>query len=795
MSCGLVRISLVVILTLATKDVIGAIDGPVVPSYSKQETSFDWSIPLDSNNANSPGSITANLSACPAGVRGNEAYYYIYVADGENSEAARVSGGTCRGDEHQGTLQFDAHRKHSPGARIGSASEGLQEEIIATRFAPSNPPGTEQGGRVTVSGREIKVHATVSVRSSGMTVDLSGSILECQTPDACIFVGDPLSSILFSDITLISPRGRPTVKLGQSPFIEVNAQGTRLMHVSTRVPLSGGTFGSLVQVDDDQAFLLDGLSTQLGGTGVRCDSTVCNPVIVAPGPFNKYSAVGWLKNMNLSIGCQGNGVEWLSGNSLRISDSVIQGYAQYGVRAGTRRGGYGGFALENVYEEVGNCKNPLGNIGQAGVIAQGAGVFGLKIEGGVGPAGVVPHFANTGSSDYRYYVVARQATLGFSNPLYAGNALTNGTGNITITTPDISGAEAFDLLRTTTVPKGRNFAPYGTGNYAVATNISRASACVNDVCTFTDTQSPLQAYTIAPPQYFPILTFWPGALILSANSDSRSPYAPARAYLDDAFQSIVSVLGMAGPSVFSNRCEADDQWTPLWQSCLASVPPSSFHEQGSLLMMVKPNQDGGGQLNLKGRINFAQLGTAPGHIVTLSDSDFQKTVATANNRPPNDPNDAYIGYDQADGNPTNVGISFGAPKTLSNYIGSPGDGKAWLERLSKTLKTFRVPVSANAFLTNFNCASSKGDCGAAAAGRVTIAAGSSTVTVTTTAVTPDSEVHIDENFSYGPKLGVRCNRSMGRKYVVVKQDQGSFVIETDNAPTGDPACLSFSISN
>ena len=104
-------------------------------------------------------------------------------------------------------------------------------------------------------------------------------------------------------------------------------------------------------------------------------------------------------------------------------------------------------------------------------------------------------------------------------------------------------------------------------------------------------------------------------------------------------------------------------------------------------------------------------------------------------------------------------------------------------------------MSANAFLTNFNCASANGECGTAAAGRVTIAAGSSTVTVTTTEVTPDSEIHIDENFSYGPKLGVKCNRSLGRRYAVAKQDQGSFVIETDNAPTGDPACLSFSISN
>src|SRR5439155_1588443 len=81
----------------------------------------------------------------------------------------------------------------------------------------------------------------------------------------CIFVGDAISSTLFSDITLINPRGRPTITNGQKPFIEVNAQKTRLFNVSTRVALSNGTFSSYVQVDDDQAFLLDGLDTSLGG--------------------------------------------------------------------------------------------------------------------------------------------------------------------------------------------------------------------------------------------------------------------------------------------------------------------------------------------------------------------------------------------------------------------------------------------------------------------------------------------------------------------------------------------------
>src|SRR5205823_9458359 len=132
----------------------------------------------------------------------------------------------------------------------------------------------------------------------------------------------------------------------------------------------------------------------LGGSGanfgVRCDATACNPVVVAPGPFAGAAAGGWLKNLNISMQCRGNGVDWQSGNTLRISDSVIQGFAQYGVRAGTRRGGFGGFELDNVYEEVGSCANPAGQIGQAGVIAQGSKV---KIEGGEAPKGAVPQFA------------------------------------------------------------------------------------------------------------------------------------------------------------------------------------------------------------------------------------------------------------------------------------------------------------------------------------------------------------------------------------------------------------------
>jgi hypothetical protein len=659
----------------------------------------NWSA-TPSGELSQPGNNAVSLPSCPPGVSGHEPEYWVLI-DGAraggpaNPEAVKVTGGSCAGDGRPGTLQFVTAKTHPAGYTVSSASSGLQEALIAARFSPTNPAGSSQSGTVIVPPGEYKAYARVSVRGSNLTVDFSGSIVECWMDDVCIFVGDPKNSILFQDITLISPRGRPTIKNGQKPFIEVNALKTRLFNVSTRNPLQGGTFGNYVQVDDDEAFLLDGLDTSLGAGGLRCDATVCNPAVYAPGPFTGSAAVGWLKNLNISLGCDGNGVDWQSGNTVRISDSVVQGYSQYGVRAGTRRGGYGGFDVENVYEEVGNCSNPMGKLGQAGVIAQGGTV---RIRGGEAPTGWIPYFASTGNLDYRYYIVARHAKFGASNPLYAGRAKSSGSGNITVTTPDIAGAATFDLLRVSPTPGLREQAPFGSGDYAVLTNVGRGAACAHGICTFTDTQAALHSYNVAAPTYFPMLEFWPGSLVLGASLDSNSVLAGARAWVDLAPSSVAAVQGTIAPALVATSCDALAGWTPLWVSCYSAMAPSTFPDQGALVMAVKPNADAGLRTGLKGRLNFSTLGTGPGHIITLSDSNFQKTIATANNRPSSDASDAFVGYDQGDGNSANVGISLGAPKSISSYIGNAGDGKHWLERLSENLKSFKVPITTDSKL-------------------------------------------------------------------------------------------------
>jgi hypothetical protein len=153
-------------------------------------------------------------------VSGAEPQYYVYVSGTGTAEAVLVTGGTCAGNGQSGTLQFTAN-PHAAGYTVTTASGGLQEALIAARFTPSNPNGGSQSGKVIVPPGELKAFAHISVRASNITVDFSGSVVECWMNDTCIYLGDSVSSNLFEDITLINPRGRATVAGGQKPFIEI----------------------------------------------------------------------------------------------------------------------------------------------------------------------------------------------------------------------------------------------------------------------------------------------------------------------------------------------------------------------------------------------------------------------------------------------------------------------------------------------------------------------------------------------------------------------------------------------
>jgi hypothetical protein len=674
---------------------------------------FDW-IATPSEDLSSPGHKVVHLAQCQAGVVGNEKYFYVYIAGTGNPEAALVMGGSCAGDGNPGTLIFNTVNAHREGYTLSSATSGIQEASVAARVPHlgGKKEVYRQGGYVRVGPGQFQLHAPLTLTTNHQTIDFTGSSVVCDFDADCIQVGDPASYNAVIGVTLINPRGEPTIPHGQHTFVTVwSGQKTRIVNLLTMigkcVDRSCGTFGAYIKVVADQAFLLDGLDTS-GGFGMECTASSCNAVIQAPGPFagtggfgsgGDNAAVGWIKNVNLNIQCMGNGIDWQSGNGLRVSDSVIQGYSQYGVRGGLAKGGYNMISLENVYQEVGGCSNPAGNIGTAGVIVQGGKI---SIRDGEPLNAKIPRFANTGKTAYFYYLVPHSAKYGYGNALYMGDAMTSGSGTISLAWPDIPTLTDMDILKVpATYDSNADYltGPYGTGNYSIATYLTRAAAhCNQAICTFQDVQSPPSKYTMpAKISYFPFLTYWPGQLVLGPSGDGNSALANSWAELslnelNAAGLVQVNTSGHTGQSISMLKC-VTISGSPVWTSCLGSgAPATTIFTPPATLMSNKIGNDGGMMQNQKGRLNFLESGSGPTHIVTLVDSVPDKTFAAQANRAANDSNDAFIGCDTKYCSGGYTGLTLGAPVSLSNYIGNAGDGKNWKERLTEKEKTFAVPV-------------------------------------------------------------------------------------------------------
>ena len=656
---------------------------------AKYTTDFDWFV-HPTTALDSAGPATVDLPSCPSSVTGSEPEYWVYISGTENPEAVKVTGGTCAGDGKPGTLRFTTLNPHRPGYAIGSASGGLQEASMAARIPSERSSALAESSTVVVPpGTDLHIYGRVSIRGPHQVIDFSGSVFDCYMSDTCIFIGDPAKSVIVAQVTLLNPRGRPMSPGNTEPMIQVNAQSTRIINVSTARSTVNGTFGAYVQVDDDQAFLLDGLF--FGGYGVRCDATFCGSFVTAPGPFNKWSAVGWLKNMNITAGCQGNGVDWKSGNTLRISDSVIQGARDFDVRTGYAGGGYGGTELDNVYTEAGHCANRRD--GTAGVIAQGGR---LTIRSDRQPAGFSPQFQNLGSTYYAYFVVISHATYGDSVPLAAGWAKTDEKTPVEVLWPIVAGAAHYKLLRMkwTGVGSDRPI-PLGTGEWLVAT--VDPSACDASFCKFTDTHNSPASFTTVNTfgggtYYFPKLDYWPGNIVLGVGSDTTITASLARLFTDNApITGVVSVARVAdGPVVYSEACQDGPSiglgaTTYPFMQC-ADPGPSATQKRGFILQSKSPF-DGGGGTNLKGRLNFLTTGTGPSPLITWEDSDPNRTITNLTNRPTADVADSDSGI-------VSKGIQYTrANLEIRNYIGALPGAANWKEQLTAKQKLFAVPVA------------------------------------------------------------------------------------------------------
>jgi hypothetical protein len=642
------------------------------------------------------GDNTVTLTPCPAGVNGTDVWHYLYISGSGNSEVVLITGGSCTSKAQSGTINFTAVYPHGKGYTIASATDGVQEAII-NAVVPSSGSSTAQLSRqVVISPGIHRFRARLSIRATGITVSNSGGIIVCAMADTCIMLGDPVNGNLYSDITIQGLRIAPGMANGTWSAIEDNAIKSSISDIAPApTAIVGATLGSLVRIDNDQAAHIDSMDTNTAPWG-HCGADSCSTAIVGPGPYGTNAGVLWVTNSNLGLQCSANGIDNQDGNTLTVTNTVIEAFPQFGVRSRTVYNP-NNVTLTNVDEEVGNCVNPLGT-GMAGLIVEGGSA---NVTSGT-PAGQLPIFANTGTTQYYYYIIVHSSTLGTSPAYLAGTANTSGSGQIPVVWNQVgtSGIITYDVLRIVGDGGDDMHAPSGTGAFAVATGVA-ATFCANKVCTIPDNAASAPAsYTVTDSTvYWPSLQMWPGAVILTSAFDVQNTGgAVTSVYSTDHLSGsagIVNSGGAANASVFAALCDPQSNWSSIWMECqTGSSVSNDYPAVGATVLQLSSN--GGAPGGLKGRQIFevppssSLLGT---HVITLSDSNPDKTFSTPGNRPTWDPNDTYIGYDQ----PTYASVlgtqlSFGSPVAISDYIGNTGDNVHWGERLTATSKVFQVPV-------------------------------------------------------------------------------------------------------
>ncbi|MFZ0774593.1 MAG: beta strand repeat-containing protein [Candidatus Sulfotelmatobacter sp.] len=477
----------------------------------------------------------------------------------------------------------------------------------------------------------------------------------------------------------------------------------------------GGKFNQFFVMDDDQAATIRNFDAD-GSQSLTCTLNHCGSYVYSA---NGGAAVLALSNLNISPQCGGNGVTVYNNNTVSITDSVIQGFGMWAVNTQTVLGNYGGTEMTNIYMEegAGPCVHPYEgtSFSSTGIIYEGGN--GLLVRAGEQPGGHPATFAaqNSGSTQYNYYVIANDTTVGWhSGPLLAGFAMSNGTGSVAGQFPHIPPAQAgdivtYDILRmepsVSIAANTPSFPMKGacTGGSAAACGsvITGQSQCTGLVCTFTDssTSANTSSYTINNVSWEPVLPFWPAGVVLGG--DGSQIYLAPSASFDTEPGDVVAVNWNSVPEVYARYCGGSSQSGAMFGGAMEHCEEGNPNTANAVAtLFLDSNSTVGPATNVKGRLNFQSYFIAAHHIITLVDSNTAKTTGTINFRPPNDANDTYIGLDNGGTVAANAAqLAFGSPVSISNYIGNKGDNASYLERLTASGKTFNVPVNINGNLT------------------------------------------------------------------------------------------------
>jgi hypothetical protein len=407
-----------------------------------------------------------------------------------------------------------------------------------------------------------------------------------------------------------------------------------------------------------------------------------------------------------------NGVTVYNSNGVYVENTVLQATGPWQVYASNSTGNYQGAYLKNIYSESSTALNPVSPVhspfagtGVAGLIAgatSGAGSFAVAGVGGV--LGYFPS-GGSGSTQYSYFIVVNDTPVNdksvgsHTSPMQVLNYRSTGSDSIRVRWPRVANGTdtiTYDLIRTATPAEiGAAYPSPGNCNGGTASSCGyvahNLAQCPGLVCTFTDSGSAVpQSYAVPQGNYAGNLIFWPGSIVSVNKSVS----------VDVEHPNVVGVGLNDNPLQVANRCTGYGQTSPGgYTVCIASVTTANNSVPSQAATLMTDGAAAGGQMLSKGRLNFGSSPRAvlqPHHIITLVDSQPGLTRGTIGYRPPAGANDVWIGTDvPAGGVGLNLGqLAFGAPVSITNYIGATGDGvhTNWLERLTAKQETFAVPV-------------------------------------------------------------------------------------------------------
>ena len=552
-----------------------------------------------------------------------------------------------------------------PGGMSAGITNGVQSvgpgattaQIQAAITAAGN------GGEVDLTpGSTYTITSALTIPNlldNGFILDGKGATIVCNTAP-CVQAGDNPHDASYNSLGIVlrNLKLKPTANSVNGVAILNNALGTRVENLRpiTASDPSTMTWLHLIQNSNlannsDTSLYVDHLV--MSSCVLRHDSSAVGDVVYQPYPFPTYFGIVAVDNSDISLAGCGNGLTLLSGNTNHVKNTVIQGFQQWAVKYQGNNWQYP-MLIDNMYCERGATTNPQG-IGGACLIANGGGVV---VKGGTWVA-YPPTFTpngTTGSTTYQYYAQAVSSIGGISTPLPIG-IVTNGNttvdsyNNISGSFNRIPGADSYKLLRVKQDGSGLVTAPHGTGSYLVAM-ISDAS-CGTYMCTFIDSTTALSSALISgSPSFAPTFNQWIDGVVLGANDTSGATYFNVARYGGTAH--IVPFTNVAGSGA-DNVSYTDGvagwsgyQW-PMSSQAESWVTPMNIQDyvqSGVHLFWLNWNHIGNSPTVSSGRKGWVNLGGTsiynPEDLITLIDSDPDKTAATQNHRPTADAYDAAI---------------------------------------------------------------------------------------------------------------------------------------------------------